>query len=150
MLEKLQTLEQDIRTDLELGNADLETVEEIEAEFRDHAGIIARIHRDEPFKRYLQEYVRREHRRYVSAGGGRNRPLCRCSYPECDLKRGVLPARIGRADSMQTGIDEFQAVHPQAEVLLDARGEWVEMVATYRSLLRKAKYKLADSARIEV
>jgi hypothetical protein len=136
MKERINKLEQDVVNALERGVADAEKRQEALDILDEVEDIAARLSRDEPFQRYLQEQLRSERKAYQD--GDREDPLCGCSYPRCDLKLGRVPGLVKQAPSTQAGIDDFQSRHPQADVLLDIRESWTDDISEYRQALREA------------
>ena len=143
MLDRISRLEANVRRLLEGDAIDLEDKQAASEQLQEIDQIAARIHRDRPFKRYLQQYIADQHSALDE--GGREEPLCRCSYAECDLKRGRLPGRVRRAESLQSGIDDFQERHPEAVILLEAREEWLSLLAEYRQTLREVYHELEQA-----
>lgn len=146
MKERINRLEKDVMNALERGVADEDKRDEALAILDGVEEIAARLSRDEPFQRYLQERLREERHDYRN--GDREEPLCTCSYPRCDLKQGRLPGLVAQASSTQAGIDEFQSRHPQAEVLLDIRESWTDEISEYRQALREALNIIDDPSEL--
>jgi len=148
MKERVHQLEQDVVQTLERGVADDEKREEALEILDGVENIAARLSRDDPFQRYLQEQLRSKRKAFQN--GERETPLCGCSYPRCDLKRGRVPGLVKQANSTQAGIDEFQSRHPQAEVLLDIREDWTDDIAEYRKALREALNIIDDPGELTI
>jgi hypothetical protein len=142
MTERLDELERRIRDILEDDVVPTDIHREAVARMNEHEELRQELQRPAAFRKFLQSYVSGARDDYRT--GERATPLCGCNHAACELKRGIVPGLVRRADDLDHGIDDYQAQHPEAIILVEAREEWTRRHAEYRSALRSVKLRLRE------
>lgn len=97
------------------------------------------------YRQHVLRYIQEE--REAFKDGERETPLCRCGI-RCAVKRGRIPPRVRREDSIEEGIHSYQETHDTV-VLLEAKEAWFDKKARVRKALSDAKAALKQSERYE-
>jgi hypothetical protein len=89
------------------------------------------------YRRFLLSYIDEAYRNFRDPDSGRERPLCNCPSPSCDLKDGKIPSKMELSDTLRGGFVEFRQEHRGQPIILDeARGAWREKKKNVKSTLR--------------
>lgn len=167
MLERIESLEDDVGYLLGDEGVDWETRQSVIDDLEEWRGVAAKLGRDDPFKRFLQDYLREERRRArgetdisggvrellpddksgdggqgsapaIADGGPREIPLCDCRDLLCPAKQGKVPAR---------NIDDWLEEHTgNGAVYIEARALFAHLVEAYKGALREKRHELVEAA----
>ncbi|QLH83397.1 hypothetical protein [Halosimplex pelagicum] len=122
------------------------TTPEAEEEAREHLDEVRQeyeqLRGDSAYRQHVLRYIQEERESFQD--GEREKPLCGCRI-RCPVKRGRIPARVRKADSIEEGIHAYQERHSEAIVLLEAKEDWIEKKARVRKALSDAKAALKRS-----
>lgn len=95
------------------------------------------IEADNGFRLWISDYLDE-----AARDDDREEPLCRCTDPVCDLKKGKVPSRVEMADSLREGVYNFRQTHPKPTALIEAQKEYHEM----RERARRISYHMQGVA----
>jgi len=122
------------------------TTPEGETEAREHLDEVRteyeQLRGDGAYRQHVLRYIQEERERFKD--DERDDPLCGCDI-RCPVKRGRIPARVRKADSIEEGIHKYQERHSEAIVLLEAKEAWLDKKASVRKALSDAKAALKRS-----
>jgi len=132
LAEDVDRLRASDRTTAETEEKARELLDDVRQEYQQLRGEAA-------YRQHVLRYIQEERERFKA--GERDIPLCRCRI-RCPVKRGKIPARVRREDSIEEGIHSYQETHSEAIVLLEAKEAWVDKIAGVRKALSDAKAAL--------
>ncbi len=137
-----------VNNDLKTRTLDVEVRTAVREVLKHASTLKARIDGEKAQLSVVRRYVSEEARRLRD--GERDKPVCGCELPRCDLKRGIVPGEVAREDSLTDGIAALQERHADPIVLHEAQAHWESLHGEVLSLLSDARTMITKEELIQV